>query len=295
MGHENETNTGKIFGIGLVLNTGFTIFELLAGITSGSLALVADGMHNLTDSLTLAIAYVADRIARRQPDAKRSYGYGRAKIIASLLNAGILLAIAGFIGYEAINRLGEPTEVPGLTVAAVAAVGIVINGSIAYVLRKQRHDLNARSAYINMLYDMLSSIGALVAGLAIALFGWEWLDSVVGIVIAGMLLWATAGIIKEALRVLLEGVPKDVDLRKVKQKLLQLDHVVDVDDIHAWMIDNNYYAFSCHLVVRAADAPKAITSVKQAKRLLASDFHFQHSTIEIEIDRDRTSAAHNHA
>ena len=117
--------------LGLVLNTGFTIFEMAVGVTTGSLALIADATHNLTDSLTLGIALIAERIGRRHADDKRSYGYGRAKIIASLLNAGILVAIASFIGLEAIQRLEEPKEVPGLTVAAVAAIGIVINGSIA--------------------------------------------------------------------------------------------------------------------------------------------------------------------
>ena len=131
--HEHETNTGRTFTLGLVLNTGFTAFELIVGTITGSLALIADGTHNLTDSLTLAIAAIAERISKRGPNEKQSYGYGRAKIIASLLNAGILVAVAAFIAYEAIDRLGETNEVPGLIVAAVAAVGIGINGSIAYL------------------------------------------------------------------------------------------------------------------------------------------------------------------
>ena len=220
MAHTHEPDSGNTFKLGLILNTGFTIFEMAVGVITGSLALIADATHNLTDSLTLGIALIAERIGKRHADNRRSYGYGRAKIIASLLNAGILVAIATFIGFEAIQRLDEPKDVPGLTIAAVAAIGITINGSIAYLLSKQRHNLNARSAYTNMLYDTLSSVGALLAGFAIALFGWTWLDSAVGILIAVMLLYATFGIIKDALHILLEGVPSDIDLRLVKHNLL---------------------------------------------------------------------------
>ncbi len=292
MAHSHETKNGSTFKLGLILNTGFTIFEMIAGVVTGSLALIADAAHNLTDSLTLGIAYIAERIGKRQANEKQSYGYGRAKIIASLLNAGILLAIAVFIGYEAIQRLGEPTEVSGLIVSAVAAVGIVINGSIAYLLSKQKHDLNARSAYTNMLYDTLSSVGAVMAGFAIAAFGWNWLDSAVGIAIAVMLLLATFGIINDALHILLEGVPNDVDLRIVKRSLSRLDYVVDVDDVHAWTIDSDYYAFSCHLIVDESHYSKSRATVEDAKKLLSEKFGFSHSTIEVELKDCATHKEH---
>lgn len=281
--HNHGTDNDKTFKLGLILNTGFTIFELVAGATTGSLALIADGTHNLTDSLTLAIAFIAERIGKRQADDKRSYGYGRAKIIASLLNAGILIAIATFIGYEAISRLSDPKEVPGLTVALVAAVGIAINGGIAYMLSKQKHNLNVRGAYTNMLYDTLSSVGALIAGFAIALFGWTWLDSVIGIGIALMLLYATIGIIKDALHILLEGAPSNVNLAEVKAALINLDKVSDADDIHAWMIDDNYYAFSCHIVIDETELANSRVIIESVKKLLKEKYDFNHSTIEIEL------------
>lgn len=283
MAHDHNIENKSFFGLSLILNTGFTIFEMAAGLLSGSLALVADASHNLTDSLTLGIAYLAERYSRRAADDKQSYGYGRVKIIASLLNAGILVAIALFIGYEAIQRLGSPKEVPGLLVSAVAAVGIIINGFTAYLLSKQKHDLNAKSAYTNMFYDTLSSVGALLAGFAIALFGWGWLDSVVGIAIAVMLLAATFGIIREALHILLEGVPEGINLTELKERLIALKYVFDVDDMHAWMIDNNYYAFSCHLVVDEKDYAHSRATVEEAKKLLASKYKFKHSTVEVEF------------
>lgn len=284
MAHTHEPDSGNTFKLGLILNTAFTIFEMAVGVITGSLALIADATHNLTDSLTLGIALIAERIGKRHADNRRSYGYGRAKIIASLLNAGILVAIATFIGFEAIQRLDEPKDVPGLTIAAVAAIGITINGSIAYLLSKQRHNLNARSAYTNMLYDTLSSVGALLAGFAIALFGWTWLDSAVGILIAVMLLYATFGIIKDALHILLEGVPSDIDLRLVKHNLLKLENVIGIDDIHAWTIDNDYYAFSCHLIVDEQKYKDSRQTVEVAKKLLADKYGFRHSTIEVELE-----------
>ncbi len=284
MSHDHKKQNTNVFKVGLILNTAFTLFEMAAGIVTGSLALIADASHNLTDSLTLAIAYIAERISQKGANERQSYGYGRAKIIASLLNAGILVAISAFIGYEAIQRLGEPAEVPGLAIAAVALIGIIINGSIAYLLSKQRRNLNAKSAYTNMLYDTLSSVGALLAGLAVAAFGWNWLDSVVGIAIAGMLLIATFGIIKDAVHILLEGVPDGVDLRVVKHSLMKIDHVVDVDDIHAWMIDEDYYAFSCHLIVNEKQYTNSRKAVDDAKRLLDDKFGFAHSTVEVELE-----------
>lgn len=290
--HGNER--GSTFRLGLVLNTGFTVFELAVGSLTGSLALIADGTHNLTDSLTLGIAAIAERIGRRHPDQRRSYGYGRVRIIASLLNAGILIAIAIFIASEAIERLGEPHDVPGLVVAGVAAIGIGINGTVAYLLSRQKQDLNARSAYINMLYDTLSSVGALLAGIAIALFGLTWLDSAVGIIIAVMLLSATFGIIKDALHILLEGVPPGIDLRLVQHDLRKIADVEEVDDVHAWTIDSEYYAFSCHLVIAEDKLRDSRTAVEVAKQLLMEKYGFRHSTIEVEpLERKGSTDDHH--
>lgn len=294
MSHQREHDTTKGFGIGLLLNSGFTIFEFIAGFLSGSLALVADASHNLTDSLTLAISYIAERISRRQADAAHTYGHGRVKIVAALLNGGILLAIAAFIGYEAVQRLTQPHEVPGLVVSLVALVGIAVNGGVAYVLSKQKHDLNAKSAYTNILYDMLSSVGAFVAGLAIAIFNATWLDSVVGVVIALMLLRATYAIIVEAIHVLLEGVPEGTDMRKIRKALMSIEGVTDIDEVHAWAIDSTYYAFSCHLVTDKTTIQQACEITAEAKQMLATQFGFNHATIEVENADHRAKATHEH-
>ena len=271
------------FGLGLALNSTFTVFEFFVGILTGSLALIADATHNLTDTLTLIISYIAQRIGKRLPTKAKTYGYGRATIVAALLNAGILVAVAAFIAYEAIKRFQEPHEVAGGAVAAVAFVGILINGYIAWRFSKRKHDLNARSAYTNMLYDTLSSVGALVAGLVMLITGWSALDSIVGLGIAGMLLFATSKIIKEAIHVLLEGVPPGVDLAAIEKGLRGVERVKDIDDLHVWAISSDYNALSCHLIIDDKDLRDSREIVEEAKRLLTGKFDISHSTVEIEL------------
>ena len=293
--HQHEAPTGSPFKTGLLLNAGFTVFELTVGTITGSLALIADGSHNLTDCLTLSIAYIAERISKRSADARRSYGYGRAKIIAALLNAGILVAIATFIGYEAVQRLSEPKEVPGLTIAAVALVGIGINGTIAWLLSKRRNELHVKTAFTDMLNDALSSAGALLAGLGIYFLHWNWLDSVIGFVIAIMLLTNTVSIVRQAVHILLEGVPADIDMAKVRAALMEVDLVQGVDDMHAWTIDDNYYAFSCHLVIDERQLAKSREVIETAKQVLTDKFDFAHTTLEVELKDCQEHSPHEHA
>ncbi len=281
--HTHETS-GSTFKLGLILNTGFTVVEFTAGILTGSLALVADATHNLTDSLTLLISMIAEKISRRDATASRTYGYGRATIIAALLNAGILVAVALFIGYESLSRLSDPIEIAGSVVALVASVGIVINGLIAWQLSRQKHDLNARSAYTNMLYDTLSSVGALVAGLAIMLTGWTWLDALVGITISLMLLRATIKIIRESLGILLEGVPEDVDLNAVQDAISKTKGVLKVDDLHIWSIRSGYNSLSCHVIVQEAELKNSRKIVESVKKRLYEQCRIQHATIEVELE-----------
>lgn len=273
--------------LGLVLNGGFTVLEFVVGIMTGSLALIADATHNLTDSLTLVISYIAQRIGRRLPNRTKTYGYGRATIVAALFNAGILIAVAAFIGMEAIERLKEPHEVSGGVVAGVAFVGILINGFIAWQFSKRKDDLNAKSAYTNMLYDTLSSVGALAAGIIMLITGWSGLDAIVGLAIAVLLLFATFKIIGEALHVLLEGVPHGINLSKIESSLTKIPHVKDVDDLHVWAISSDYNSLSCHIVIDEINLSRSRKIVEKAKEILRLDFSISHSTIEIELEQSK--------
>src|SRR5574338_143498 len=185
--HKTLTNLDNKLKLGLVLNTGFTILEFSAGIFSGSLALISDSGHNLTDSLSLLIAFFANKIAKREANIDHSYGYGRATILAAFLNGLILVLLAGYIFYEALGRLMHPESVAGNLVMIVAFVGILVNGSIALLFRKDTKDLNVRGTYINMFYDTLASVGTLLAGLLIILTKQTIFDSLIGILIGVLL------------------------------------------------------------------------------------------------------------
>ena len=219
MAHSHDSGDGSL-KFGLVLNSVFTIFEFIFGIISGSLALIADATHNLTDTLTLAISFVANKIARRDGNDKNTFGYGRATILAALLNASIMIGVAIFITVEAIQRFQTPSHVEGGIVAVVASIGIVVNGSIAYVLSKRRQDLNMRSAFIDMAFDTLSSVAAVAAGLVIYFTGVQYIDSLVAIIIALLLLYNALKVLREAVDILLEGTPKDVDINVITESIV---------------------------------------------------------------------------
>ena len=281
--HDTKDNDGSI-KFGLVLNTGFTIVEFIFGILTGSLALIADAAHNLTDTFTLSVSFIANRLARREANESKTFGYGRATILAALLNASVMFAVAAFIVIEAIQRLGNPHPVEGGVVAVVAFIGILVNGSIAIVLSKNRKDLNMRSAFIDMAFDALSSLGAVVAGLIIWLTGITWVDSAVGLVIAALLVYNTLKILLEAVQILLEGTPKDLDITAVTQAITGTDKVLSVDDMHVWAIRSGYNALSCHIAIDETDLKDSRNIVEVVKAKLRKDYDIQHATIEVELE-----------
>lgn len=283
--HEHDTN-GKDGAIkfGLILNTAFTIVEFIFGILTGSLALIADAAHNLTDTFTLTVSFIANRLARREANDSKTFGYGRATILAALLNASVMLAVAAFIVFEAIQRLGNPQPVEGGIVAAVASVGILVNGSIAYILSKNRKDLNMRSAFIDMAFDALSSLGAVIAGLIMYFTGIQYIDSIVGLLIAGLLLFNTLKILREAVQILLEGTPENIDIAGLTTMITETNKVLKVDDMHVWAIRSGYNALSCHIVIDETELKNSRNIVEIVKAKLREDYDIQHATIEVELE-----------
>lgn len=281
--HETKNNDGSI-KFGLVLNTLYTIVEFGFGIFTGSLALIADASHNLTDSFTLTVSFIANRLARREADDSKTFGYGRATILAALLNSSVMLAVAGFIVFEAIQRLRHPVAIEGGVVAAVAAVGIIVNGSIAIVLSKHRKDLNMRSAFVDMAFDAVSSLAAVISGLVILFTGVRYVDSIIGLVIAALLLYNTLKILKEAAQILLEGTPKDLDITAITKAIKDSDKVLAVDDMHIWAIRSGYNALSCHITIDEADLKNSRGIVEGVKAKLRQKYDIQHATIEVELE-----------
>ena len=281
--HENTNNDGSI-KFGLVLNTLYTIVEFAFGIFTGSLALIADASHNLTDTFTLTVSFFANRLAKREANERKSYGYGRTTILAALLNASVMIGVAAFITIEAIQRLQNPVAIEGGIVAAVASVGIVINGSIAYVLSKNRRDLNMRSAFVDMTFDALSSLAAVISGLIMLFTDIKFVDSIVGLLIAALLLYNTLKILREAVDILLESIPKGLDVTAVTQAIAATDKVQQVDDMHVWAIRSGYNALSCHIVIDETELKNSRDIVEAVKKKLRKEYDIQHATIEVELE-----------
>lgn len=292
-GEHEVSNLDSKLKLGLVLNTGFTIFEFIIGFMSGSLALVSDAAHNLTDSLSLLISFFANKMASRQADTEKTFGYGRITILAALLNTFILFALAIYIFYEAYRRFSQPQPVEGGLVMIVAFVGIIINSSVAFLFVKNRDDINMRSAFLSMTLDAFASVGALIAGLIILVTGKTMVDPLISLIIGFMLIFSAWGIVKDALHILLEGVPEGLDPQQVKNTILMDPMIKGLDDLHIWAISSQNAALSCHVIIKPCSLQKSIELVENIKERLRIKFHIEHATIETELqegphDKERT-------
>ncbi len=276
---DNLTKSQK-FKLSLVTNSTFALVELLIGIFSNSLALVSDALHNWTDSLTLLIALIADQISHRRADNHNSYGLKRAGILASLLNSLILIVMAGYIFWQAYNRLWSPEHVNGIIVSVVSGIGILANSFVAKLFQSEQKDLNVKSAYLNMLFDALASVGALIAGLIIYFTGNAWIDSVVSFIIGGLLLYGAINVVRDALSILLEAVPHDVNIENIKKTILSMTEVQDVVDLHIWSLTSEYKVLTAVITVEDSQFYNDET-IDKIKAILSSQYGIDHQTIEL--------------
>lgn len=284
MSHNHTNNETEDNGIkfGLFLNTSYTILEYIFGVFSGSMVLIADATHNLTDTITLALSFFANKLTHRKANNNKTYGYGRFTIFAALLNSVIMLTAAFIIVIEAIKRFGEPHNIAGLTVTIIACIGILVNGSIAVVLSRHKKDLNMKSAFTDMFFDTLSSVGAAIAGLIIWLTKITWIDSAISIVIAIFLTYNTVKIMYEAVHILVEGSPNNVDIDSLKDAIISIPKVLSIDDVHVWTIRSGYNAFSCHITVSNSELKNCQKIIKTVRSELLQNFDIHHVTIEVE-------------
>jgi len=238
-------NLNERFKLGFIINTSFMTFEFVTGILTGSLALIADAGHNLTDSVTVVISWVAEKMSNKPADNTHTLGHGRIAIMAALINSTILMTTAVIIFYEAYQRFIHPMQIQGGIVVITAFVGIIANGVVALLFRKFRSDLNVKTAYINMAFDMFFSIAAVIAGFLIIITHQPWIDPVVGLGIGLGLLYAAFGIIRQATSIFLEGVPHDVDINDVRSAIKSHPGVEKLSKLYIWAIDTNDYAACC--------------------------------------------------
>jgi cobalt-zinc-cadmium efflux system protein len=271
----------RAFAIGVGLNVAFVIIELAFGFRTNSLALVADAGHNLGDVLSLVLAWAGTVLARREPTPRRTYGMRRFSILAAVANACILLVAVGAILVEAVDRFRHPAPIAGGVVSAVAAVGIAINlGTALAFMRGREHDLNIRGAFLHMMGDAAASAGVVVAGLLIAATGLLWIDPLVSVVLAALILWGTWGLARDSANLALDAVPPGIDPLEVGAMLRGLEGVVEVHDLHIWGMSTTDVALTAHLIRPCHGGEDALLAT--ATRMLRDRFGIAHATLQVE-------------
>ncbi len=283
-GHSHQPpDFGKAFRLGIVLNTLYLMVEAGVGLAIGSLGLVADAGHNLSDVLSLAIAWGASHLSRKPPQGRYTYGYARSPILASLLNAFLLFGAMAIVAWEALHRLQDPAPVPGMPVIWVSLIGLAVNSGTALLFAKGRSDLNIRGAYLHMVADAAVTLGVLIAGIVILYTGANWVDPAVSLVIVGVVLWGTWGLFRDAMKLSLDAVPQGIDHVEVRKTLLTLPGVEDIHDLHIWALSTSENALTVHLVVPEPVLDSAAL-IQSACRHLHDRFEISHTTIQVETD-----------
>ena len=281
--HEHShapANFNAAFAIGIGLNIVFVAIEAFYGWKVNSLALLADAGHNLSDVIGLVLAWGGALAGKLRPDARHTYGWKRASILAAFINALLLLVAMGSLVWEALHRLQSPEPVAGVTIMVVAGIGIVVNTATALLfMRGREKDLNIRGAFLHMAADALVSVGVVVAGALALWFGWAWLDPVVSLLIAAVIVVGTWSLFRQSLHLLFDGVPESVDLLRVKALLESLPGVDRVHDLHVWAMGTSEIAMTVQLVM--PDGPAGDAFLQNVTEQLHDRFEIEHATIQV--------------
>lgn len=284
-----SSSGGKALGrrllIALALNIGITVAEVVGGVVSGSLALLADAAHNFSDAASVLVSYIAWRIAQRPANRKRTFGYGRAETVGALVNLTTLLVIGLYLLYEAASRLNAPQDVAGPTMLIVGAIALVEDIAAAWVLRKDLGSLNVKSTYLHMIADALATVGVIIAGGAVMIWGQgiSWIDPAVTAVIAIYIFWHGGREIRETIAVLVDSAPDGFDFDGMVTMLKAAPRVVDVHHIHIWRREENTVALEAHLALEETALGDATAMKEQLKLDLRDKFDIEHATLEIEL------------
>ena len=276
-----QVNYGRAFAIGIAANLAYLGVEAIAGVFSGSLALLADAGHNLADVLGLVLSWGAAMLSRRQPSGRFTYGLRSSSILAALANAIILLVVTGGIAWEAIWRIGHPIQVVSGIIIAVAAIGIFVNGGTALLFSSGNGDLNVKSAFLHLAADALVTAGVVAAGVVIWLTNWLWLDPLVSLAVSAVIVFGTWGLLKSAISLALDAVPEGLDAAAVRAHLLSLPGVTGLHDLHIWGMSTTETALTCHLIMPEGHPGDAVLS--QISQQLEHQFGIHHATIQIEL------------
>ncbi len=279
---EHFRSTTRRLWLGIFLGLALVGAELLFGLLAHSLALVSDAAHNAADILAVGLALFAVYMMSREPTARRTYGYGRVGILSALANSVGLVALAAVLAYEAVRRIQHVKPVSGYAVFVVALIALAINSIVALTLFSHRHDLNIKSAFLHMVMDAAVSLGVLVAGVVIIFTRWYYADPVVALLISFFIVYAAWGIIRDATDILLESVPKHIDLSKVREAMESVPGVETVHHLHVWELGSGVYALSGHVQVEDRQVSECSSLMAQIQQRLKEEFNIVHPTIQVE-------------
>ncbi len=281
--HSHTHDAGRVLIWSLGLTAAFVVVEAAAGLRAHSLALVADAGHNFTDALALLLAWFGVYFERKPPDESRTYGYQRAGVLAAFVNALALLVLAGYILFESVERWREPRQVNQTIMLAVAALALVVNGSIMLGLRRGRgHDINLRSAFAHMFGDAVGALGIVIGALIIRQTGWVRVDPLLSALIGLLIVWTAWAIIKESLNILLEGLPRGLKLKAVIAAMREVEDVLDVHDVHIWSLGSSTRALSCHVLIQDVPLSASDSILQRLNAMLEERFEIHHTTVQFE-------------
>ncbi len=284
--HSHGTSTfTNAFAIGVALNVAFVVIEASYGVLVDSVALVADAGHNLSDVVSLLLAWGASILATKAATDKRTYGFRKATVLASLSSAVLLLVALGAIAWESAQRFANPQPVVGTTIIVVAGIGVVVNTISALLfMRGQKHDLNIRGAFLHMAVDAGVSLGVVIAGVAILYTGWLWIDPAISLLIVAIVLIGTWGLLRDSFNYAMDVAPENIDVAGIRAYFLSFEHVNRVHDLHVWPLSTTETALTVHIVVNAGSVDNNFLGTLQQH--LHDNFNIEHSTIQIESSSD---------
>ena len=279
--HAPESDRGLLGAV--FINILLTLAQVIGGIISGSLSLIADALHNLSDAASLGIALFARTISRKPADKTKSFGYQRAEVIAALINLTLLITVSLYLIYEAVWRIVEPQVVTGLIIVMVAGVAFIVDMVTALItFRMSKNSLNMKAAFLHNLADALTSIGVIIAGTLILLYQWYWIDTLLTFLIAGFVLWQGIIMLPKTIHLLMEGTPENLSSDEIKASLEEDKYVEDVHHIHIWNLDEHRIALEAHVVVATNELQEVEVIKRKLKEILKDRFKITHSTLEFE-------------
>jgi cobalt-zinc-cadmium efflux system protein len=280
--HGSTAQTSQVLRVSLAVTGGYIVLLVIAGWRAHSLALLSEAGHNVSDFLALLLSLGAVYIQGRPATSTKTYGYGRAGVLAAFINSATLVLLSFLIFYEAVRRVRAPQDVHAGLMMVVAAAGMVMNGVISWLLFRSSRDVNIRSAFLHMLGDTLSTAAVIGGGWAILWTGRSWIDPALSIGIGALILWSSLGIIRETLNILLEGTPRGMQLALISEAIREVSGVNDVHDLHVWSLGSETHALSCHISI--ADIPPSASEriLREVQSLLGERFQIHHTTIQFE-------------